>query len=178
MTQQKRIHKRDMLFLIITLYFFWMLLTVNFSLSSLSIGFLISLSIGLATTRLTIATVEGKRKNLKEYLFASEHLIGLIISALIRIIIANVQLIYQVITLKINPHIVRIKLDLSSDAELAIISHIITVTPGTLVIDVEDASDQGSYIFVHFSSLKDKDASAYIEKSIGKWHDMIGALFR
>jgi multicomponent Na+:H+ antiporter subunit E len=178
MNQRRRIHKRDVFVLVVTLFLFWILLTVDFSASSLLLGFLISLLVGLATTRLTIATIEGKRKNIKEYIFATEHLIGLIVSALIRIIIANIELIYQVITLRINPRIVRIKLDLSSDAELALISHLITVTPGTLVIDVEDAPDEGSYLFVHFSALTDQETSDSIEKSIGKWHDMIGALFR
>lgn len=178
MTQKRRIHKRDVFVLVVTLFFFWILLTVDFSFFSLLLGLLISISVGLATTRLTIATVEGKRKNFKEYILATEHLVGLIVSALIRIIIANIELIYQVITLRINPRIVRIKLDLSSDAELAIISHLITVTPGTLVIDVEDATDGGAYLFVHFSSLRDLDTSESIEKTIGKWHDMIGALFR
>lgn len=178
MTQQRRIHKRDVLVLVTTLFLFWLLLTVNFSILSLMAGFLISVLVGLGTTRLAIKTVEGKRKTFKEYIFAGEHLIGLILSALFRIIIANFELIYQVITLRINPKIVRIKVDLSSDAELTLISHLITVTPGTLVIDVEDDEDEGAYLYVHFSSLMDKDSEEYIENSIGRWHDMIGALFR
>lgn len=178
MTQQQRIHKRDVLVLVSTLFLFWMLLTVDFSPLSMIAGFLISFLIGIATTKLSIASIEEKRKTFKEYIFAGEHLIGLILSALFRIIIANVELIYQVITLRINPKIVRIKVDLSSDAELTLISHLITVTPGTLVIDVEDAEDGGAFLYVHFSSLMEKDSEEYIEKSIGRWHDMIGALFR
>jgi multicomponent Na+:H+ antiporter subunit E len=108
-------------------------------------------------------------------------LFGLIFSAIFRIIIANVELIYQVLTLNIDPKIVRLKVDLSSDAELTIISHLITVTPGTLVIDVDDTNKKGeSYLFVHFSyyRLADEDSADKIEKSIGKWDKMIGALFK
>jgi len=181
MIQEKKIHKRDVFVLVTTLFLFWILLTVNFSIFFLILGFLISLSIGLVSTKLTIASVEGKRKTLKQYFFATEHLIALIFSAIFRIIIANVELIYQVLTLNIDPKIIRIKVDLSSDAELTLISHLITVTPGTLVIDVDDTNKKGeSYLFVHFSyyNLADEESGTKIEKSIGKWDKMIGALFK
>lgn len=180
MAEKRRIHKRDVFVLVISLFLFWILLTVNFSIFSLSLGFLISLVIGLATTKLTIATVEGQRKTIKEYFFATEHLITLILSAVFRIILANIELIYQVITLNIKPKVVRIKVNLKSDAELTLISHLITITPGTLVIDVEDAKGGGTYLFVHFSyyCVADENSVEKIEKTIGKWDTLIGALFK
>ena len=181
MTQKRKVHKRDIFVLVVILFLFWILLTVNFSLIFLSIGFLISIGIGLIATRLTLASVEGKRKTLKQYFFATEHLFGLFFSAVFRIIIANVELIYQVLTLKIDPKIVRIKVNLSSDAELTLISHLITITPGTLVIDVDDANKKGeSYLFVHFSYFRsaEEDSADKIENSIKSWDKMIGALFK
>ncbi len=181
MTQKKKIHKRDVFVLVTTLFLFWIFLTVNFSIFFLILGFLICLSIGLIATRLTLSSVESKRKTLKQYFFATEHLFALVFSAIFRIIIANIELIYQVLTLDIDPKIVRIKVDLDSDAELTIISHLITVTPGTLVIDVDDANIKGeSYLFVHFSYYcsADEDSAEKIEKSIGRWDKMIGALFK
>ena len=180
MNKIRKIHKRDVFVLVISLFLFWILLTVNLSPFYLTLGFFISLFIGLATTRLTIATVEGKRKTIKEYLIATEHLIALIFSVFFRIILANIELIYQVISLNIKPKIIRIKVNLKSDAELALISHLITVTPGTLVIDVEDADDEGSYLFVHFSyhCTADEESIEKIEKTIVKWDNLIGALFK
>ena len=180
-TQKRKVHKRDVFVLVTTLFLFWILLTVNFSIFMLTLGFLISLVIGLIATRLTLASIEGKRKTLKQYFFATEHLFALIFSAIFRIIIANVELIYQVLTLNIEPKIVRIKVNLSSDAELTLISHLITLTPGTLVIDVDDGNKKGeSYLFVHFSYYKstDEDSAEKIEKSIESWDKMIGALFK
>ena len=179
-TQKRKVHKRDVFVLVTTLFIFWILLTVNFSIFFLILGFFISLIIGLIATRLTLASIEGKRKTLKQYYFATEHLFALIFSAIFRIIRANVELIYQVLTLKIDPKIVRIKVNLSSDAELTLISHLITLTPGTLVIDVEDGNtDEESYLFVHFSyyNSRDEDSAEKIEKSIDSWDKMIGALF-
>jgi multicomponent Na+:H+ antiporter subunit E len=180
-TQKRKVHKRDVFVLVTTLFLFWILLTVNFSIFFLIFGFSISLGIGLIATRLTLASVEGKRKTLKQYFFATEHLFGLIFSAIFRIIIANIELIYQVLTLDIDPKIVRIKVNLSSDAELTLISHLITLTPGTLVIDVDDANKKGeSYLFVHFSyyDLAEEDFAEKIEKSIESWDKTIGALFK
>ncbi len=181
MTQKDRVHKRDVFVLVTTLFLFWILLTVNFSIIFLMLGFVISLGIGLIATRLTLASQEDKRKTLKQYFFATEHLFGLIFSAIFRIIIANVELIYQVLTLKIEPKIVRVKVNLSSDAELTLISHLITLTPGTLVIDVDDANKEGeSFLFVHFSFYRsaEEDSAVKIENSIESWDKMIGALFK
>ena len=178
MNKTEKIYKRDVLVLILLLFIFWILLTFDFSYYSITLGLLISILISLAITILFAPKVKIKRKKFREYFYAIEHLIGLISSTVFRVILANVQLIYQVITLKINPRIVRIKVDLSSDAELAIISHLITLTPGTLVIDVQDAKDKGSYIYVHFSYLSDKESGRHIKNTIGRWDEMIGALFK
>jgi multisubunit Na+/H+ antiporter MnhE subunit len=55
---------------------------------------------------------------------------------------------------------------------------LITLTPGTLVIDIEDAEDGGSFLYIHFSYLKAKYLGKYIENTIGQWDKMIGALFK
>ena len=178
MKQKEKVYKRDFLVLVISLFIFWILLTFNFSYPSIILGLIISILISFTITILLFRKVKIKRKKFMEYFYASEHLITLISSTIFRVIIANIQLIYQAITLKINPRIVRIKVDLNSDAELAIISHLITLTPGTLVIDVQDADDGGSYLYVHFSYLGDKESGEYIKKTIGRWDELIGALFK
>ena len=178
MKHGREIHKRDVIVLISALFIFWVLLTFDFSYLSLILGLCISISIGLATIELVAIEVKGRRKTFKEYFFAIEHLVGIVSSTIFRVIIANGQLIYQAITLKVDPKIVRVKVNLRSDIELALISHLITLTPGTLVIDVEDAEDGGSYLYVHFSYLKAKHLGKYIESTIGQWDEMIGALFK
>jgi multicomponent Na+:H+ antiporter subunit E len=117
------------------------------------------------------------KKSFKEYFVALEHLFALLFTTVIRLIMANALVIYQAITLCIHPRIVKIKVNVRSDFEINIISTLITLTPGTLVIDVEDAEDGGSYLYVHFSYLKTDDPKKYIENTIGKWDAMIGALF-
>jgi len=178
MKQDREIHKRDIILIITALFIFWILLTFDFSYFSLFLGLSISILIGLVSIKIVIVHVKGKRKTFKEYFFAIEHLVGIVYTTIFRIIMANGQLVYQAVTLKIDPKIVRVKVNLKSDIELALISHLITLTPGTLVIDVEDAKDGGSNLYVHFSYLKSKDLGKYIESTIGQWDEMIGALFK
>ncbi|MFH1101290.1 MAG: Na+/H+ antiporter subunit E [Methanobacteriota archaeon] len=178
MRQDKKIHKRDIVVLVSALFIFWVLLTSDFSYFSLILGICVSISIGLVSTKFVITDVKGRRKTFKEYFFAIEHLVGIVTTTIFRIIIANGQLIYQAVTLKIYPKIVRVKVNLRSDVELTILSHLITLTPGTLVIDIQDAEDGGSYLYVHFSYLKAKHLGKYIENTIGQWDKMIGALFK
>ncbi|MBU0497785.1 MAG: Na+/H+ antiporter subunit E [Candidatus Thermoplasmatota archaeon] len=178
MIKNKGVHKRDILILSIFLFAFWILLLSDYSFISISFGLIISIIISILTTKMVFYDIRGKRKTLIEYFLAIEHLIGLISTTVFRVIIANGQLISQAITLKIDPKIVRVKVNLLSDAELTIISHLITLTPGTLVIDIEDADDGSAYLYVHFSYLKSKDLGKYIDSTIGQWDRMIGALFK
>ena len=176
--QHEEIHKRDIIALVSALFIFWVLLTFDFSYFSLILGFCISISVGLMATKSMVTDVKINRKKIKEYFFAIEHLVTIVSTTIFRVIIANIQLIYQAITLNIDPKIVRVKVNLESDIELTLISHLITLTPGTLVIDIEDAEDGGSFLYVHFSYLKDKFLGKYIENTIGQWDKMIGALFK
>jgi len=178
MKRGKKIHKRDVIVLVLALYIFWILLTFDFSYFSLILGLGASITVGIIAMRFVITDKKGRRKTFKEYFFAIEHLVGIVTTTIFRVIIANGLLIYQAITLKIFPKIVRVKVNLRSEIELAIISHLITLTPGTLVIDIEDAEDGGSFIYVHFSYLKAKHLEKYIENTIGQWDKMIGALFK
>ena len=177
MRQKGIIYKRNIIVLILTLYIFWILLTSDFSYFSLLLGLCFSISISLITVRLAVPEIKARRKSFKEYFFAIEHLVGILFTTIFRVIIANGQLIYQAITLKIHPRIVKVKVNLKSDVELALITHMITLTPGTLVIDIEDAEEGGSYLYVHFSYLKTMHLGKYIEETIGTWDKMIGALF-
>jgi len=66
---------------------------------------------------------------------------------------ANVDVAYRVITGKINPGIVRISPDLKTDLGVTMLANSITLTPGTLSVDVdEDKND----LYVHWINVKKK----------------------
>lgn len=55
----------------------------------------------------------------------------------------------------LHPAIIAFPLSARSDAEIALLANLITLTPGTLSLDVSD--DRGT-LFVHVLSVQDKDA--------------------
>ena len=174
---KKKYFIADVFVLMILLWFFWIIFTEDISYYSLFIGFIVALIVGLISRFFFLKTKREHKKSFKEYFVALENLFALLFTTLFRLIQANLLVIFQAITLRICPRIVKIKVNVKSDFEITLISTLITLTPGTLVIDVEDAEDEGAYLYVHFSYLKTDDPQKYIENTIGKWDAMIGALF-
>lgn len=64
---------------------------------------------------------------------------------------ANVDVAYRVITGKINPGIVKISPDLKTDLGITLLANSITLTPGTLSVDIdEDKND----LYIHWINVK------------------------
>jgi len=64
---------------------------------------------------------------------------------------ANIDVAYRVITGKINPGIVRISPDLKTDLGITMLANSITLTPGTLSVDIdEDKND----LYIHWINVK------------------------
>ncbi len=64
---------------------------------------------------------------------------------------ANIDVAYRVITGRINPAIVRISPGLKNDMALTILANSITLTPGTLSIDVDEETND---LYVHWINVK------------------------
>ena len=60
---------------------------------------------------------------------------------------ANIDVAYRVFTGKINPGIVRISPGLKSDTALTLLANSITLTPGTLSVEVDEDNND---LFVHW----------------------------
>lgn len=68
---------------------------------------------------------------------------------------ANFDVAYRVITGKINPGIVRIKPDLKTNLGRTILANSITLTPGTLTVDVDEKSGD---MLIHWINVKETDS--------------------
>ncbi len=69
------------------------------------------------------------------------------------------------------PGIVKIKTDLRSDTGVAILANSITLTPGTLTLDVSKKLD-GTYVYVHWidvETLNRERAGKRIKGDIEEW---------
>ena len=75
---------------------------------------------------------------------------------LLEVLRANVRVAYDVITptSQAKPGIVAVPLDARTDVEITLLSNLVTMTPGSLAVDV---ADDRSVIYVHSMFLEDPD---------------------
>ncbi|HSH05579.1 MAG TPA: Na+/H+ antiporter subunit E [Anaerolineae bacterium] len=73
------------------------------------------------------------------------------------LLIANIRMALYVLNpyRQIRPGIVAIPLDIRTDTQITMLLNLITLTPGTLSLDVSDAGDS---IYVHVIHVEDKEA--------------------
>jgi multicomponent Na+:H+ antiporter subunit E len=70
---------------------------------------------------------------------------------------ANIDVAYRVVTGRIKPGIVRIKTGLKTDLGVAMLANSITLTPGTLSVEVDEKTND---LYVHWINVKDKEPKA------------------
>jgi len=64
---------------------------------------------------------------------------------------ANIDVAYRVITGRINPGIVKISPNLKNDLSLTLLATSITLTPGTLSVEVDEETND---LYVHWINVK------------------------
>lgn len=99
------------------------------------------------------------------------HIFVFIIFYLRMLILSNFQVARDILspTFGMSPAILGIGLDIQSDSQILILSSLITMTPGTLSMDI---SDDKKTIFIHAMYAKDPkkiiDEIKYLEKKVMK----------
>jgi len=90
------------------------------------------------------------------------------------ILLANFDVAYRVIhpDLPIRPGIVKIKTTLTTDIAKAFLANSITLTPGTLTVDIK-----GSELYIHWIYVKGKDIDAWTKSIIGKFEPILRRIF-
>ena len=66
---------------------------------------------------------------------------------------ANVDVAYRVFTGKIKPGIVKISPDLKTDLGVTLLANSITLTPGTLTVDIDENNHD---LYIHWINVKDE----------------------
>ena len=137
--------KRFLLNVMLTLI--WIALTGTFTYVNFFIGFFISYF---------ILWVLSKNSEDKRYFTIAFKIVGFFFFFLWEMLKANWQVAYEVVTshLHMKPGIVKIELDAETDLEITLLSDLISLTPGTLVVDV---SDDRKVMYVHGMYLEDKE---------------------
>jgi len=117
----------------------WVALTGDFTFANYLFGFAFS----FFTMRM-ITTGSGNAK----YFKILPKVIGFIFFFIYELVKANVQVAFEVMTPHYNmsPGIVKIPLDAKTNVEITLLANMITLTPGTLSLDV---SDDRKVLYVH-----------------------------
>jgi multicomponent Na+:H+ antiporter subunit E len=141
--------------------------TAYFALEDVALGLVLSLiSAGVARTMLGKAENSKMLNPVKWPMF--------IVYALTvffwNLMLANIDVAYRVLTGRIRPGIVRIRPKLNSDLGRTVLANSITLTPGTLTVDVDKKKGD---LFVHWINVKetrsDEERMEAVCSSFPKW---------
>ena len=129
---------RRLLFWTLLLFVMWMVLTSNFQIFNIVVGIGVSFSIALLYSKLFTH---------KSFEFISPVWFMVYLYVLLKnLIISNIQISKRVLSkdMKLSPAVVAVKTNLESDWKKLLLANSITLTPGTLTLDIKDDT-----LFIH-----------------------------
>lgn len=148
---------------------FWLIFTFSLKTDHLIAGVVLSLIITLFFGKYFVEHV-GKFLQPKRYAWGLVYLVYF----LWEVIKANFDVAYRVLhpALPIRPGIVKVKLHLQNDMARAMLANSITMTPGTITVDII-----GDYIYIHWINVSTDDAEVYSRHICGKFEKYISKIF-
>lgn len=154
---------------ILVAFTFWLLFSGNLSISSLVIGLIVAIITVLAFHRYLIWDVH-KLLQPKRYFWLMVYLFIFVWECLK----ANLDVAYRVLhpDLPIKPGIVKVKTHLKTDIARTTLANSITMTPGTITVDIID-----DYIYVHWIYVSSTDPIQYTERISGRFEKYIHRIF-
>ena len=95
----------------------------------------------------------------------------------IELVKANIDVAKRAFSRNINPGFVKVKTDLKSDYGLSMLANSITLTPGTIVMDIYE-EDNENYLYIHWIDVMSEDTSEAGEMIKGKFEKKIRGIFK
>ena len=89
---------------------------------------------------------------------------------------ANIDVAWRVIhpDIPIKPGIVKLKTTLKSETGLTFLANSITLTPGTLSVDIDQ---KNGFLYVHWIDVKDKDTEAATRIIVERFEKILRRIF-
>ncbi|NJE05219.1 cation:proton antiporter [Thermococcus sp. M36] len=151
---------------------FWVVISASFGPGNLVTGAAVTLVIAAFMRDLLTADIRRTGHIVEKLLyFAFIYLPQYIVIMAFRLLESNLRVAKNVILMDINPGIIKIKTDLHSDTGIAILANSITLTPGTLTLDVNKKLGE-TYLYVHWievETLNREKAGEKIKGDIEEW---------
>ena len=153
----------------VVLFCIWIFLTLNFHPHELVLGLGVSLIIAVATKG---AFTGNWFRLLKPARLAAE--VNYVLYFLGKMFMANIDVLMRVLhpIVPVKPGIVRASLLLDSERARNIVANSITLTPGTLTVEMT-----GTEIFVHWISLPDGDIHEETQKMVDGFANRLRRIF-
>ncbi len=125
----------------------WLLLTGSLSLANILFGLVLSYLL------LALAIVRGEERG---YIHRLPAAVGLLGYFLVELVKANAQVAWEMIDPRhtMKPGVVAVPLDLQNPFAITLLANLITLTPGTLTMEV---SEDHSTLYVHGMYVSDPD---------------------
>lgn len=149
----------------------WLALTEIGKWQEVAVGVLLSLGVSAVAGHFLVTS--EKQKGVLHRLFAA---IRYFLKFLWEMVKANVHVAYIVIHPKvpIKPGIVKIKTNLSKEAALTVLSNSITLTPGTLTVDVNPEQKE---LYIHWIDVLSTDIDQATENIGAKFEKLLTEVF-
>lgn len=143
----------------------WMLLSGDFSGRNLLVG--------LGFAYLALAIIQPQVPALAGYAQRLPRILGFLGFFLRQLALANLKVAYDIVTLPwhMRPGVIAMPLTARSDFEIALVANLISLTPGTLSLDV---SDDRRVLYIHAMFLDDEPA---LRRSLAELERRALALF-
>lgn len=160
---------KNQLAIFFVLMIIWILINNSLDLEVLGVGFILSLS---------LAFIFGRRTNvLDEFKFTPKAFFytGVYLFVFFWDLVKSnihVALIVLKPSLPINPGIVKTKTILKSKMARMILTNSITLTPGTLTVDIED-----DILYIHWIDVKSEDIDVATEKIVKKFEKILVKIY-
>jgi len=157
------------LILFIILFLFWLMLTFELSTANLVTGAIAALISVLFFGKYFVRDVTKFLQPVRYF-----WLIVYIIIFIWECVKANFDVAYRVLhpAMPIRPGIVKVKLNLESNIGRAFLAMSITMTPGTIAVDIID-----DHIYIHWIYISSEDPDVYSKKISGRFEKHLKRIF-
>jgi multicomponent Na+:H+ antiporter subunit E len=91
------------------------------------------------------------------------------------VLVANLDVVYRVVhpEMPIKPGIVKVKTILKTPAGRTMLANSITLTPGTLTVDIDD----NDYLYIHWINVKSDDIEQATRHIVSRFEKVLRRIF-
>ena len=163
---------KNRIILFMTSFAIWLLFSWSVSWQHLITGIAVSALVSLLTAGL-FKEHQFKFKGVKRYFLFFFKYCPVFLWELVK---ANLDVAYRVAhpNLPINPGIVKVRTNLKSETALTFLSNSITLTPGTLTVDVDS---KNGYLYVHWINVLSPDVEEATAHIVARFEKILREIF-